>query len=309
MNAVRIPNITNSEESDLSDEDGTNEMILCQDSDNELSNISPLGAPNLSMSRNVVVKLADSIPKHQHYKLFFNNLFTSIPLMIYLTKEGILPLGTVRLNRVPGVVMSAEKQIKKRHRGHRVEKIANIDNVDVSVVSWFDNKIVSTISTYAGSEPKREKRRFFKQESIHKMIPCPNSVLIYNNYMGGVDLLDSMLGFYPMKLAIADALCKAGKSTKQNRVGRPSSSSIQQMYENKRKKVHTKEIPQEDIRKDVFDHFPYWDESTRSRCKFPGCTGKTYIVCTKCTIPLCINEERNCYFAISYCIVYTVASK
>ncbi|XP_072398304.1 uncharacterized protein [Diabrotica undecimpunctata] len=109
------------------------------------SNIVPLGAPNLSMSSNVFVKLENLIPKHQHYKLFFDNWFTSIPLMIYLTKEGSLPLGAVRLNRVPGVVMPAEKEIQKRGRGHIVKKIANIDNVDVSVVSWFDNKIVTTM--------------------------------------------------------------------------------------------------------------------------------------------------------------------
>nr|CAI5848474.1 unnamed protein product [Callosobruchus analis] len=86
--------------------------------------------------------------------------------------------------------------MKKIGRGHMVEKLATIDHEDVSIVSWFDNKIVNTMSTYAGSEPKGEKRRFFKKENAHKMIPCPNSVLIHNIYVGGVDLLDSMLGFY-----------------------------------------------------------------------------------------------------------------
>lgn len=53
--------------------------------------------------------------------------------------------------------------------------------------------------TYVGSKPKGEKR-FFKQEKAYKMISCPNSILIYNNYMGGVNLLDSMLGFYRIKI-------------------------------------------------------------------------------------------------------------
>nr|CAH7744543.1 unnamed protein product [Callosobruchus chinensis] len=255
--------------------------------------------------------------------------------MVYLTKEGILPLGTVRLNRVPGVDMPKEKDMKKIGRGHMVEKVATIDNETVSIVSWFDNKIVNTMSTYAGSEPKGEKRRFFKKENAHKMIPCPDSVLIYNRYMGGVDLLDSMLGFYRIKirskkyylriffhfidmvvvnswllarraekfdmplldtkLAIADSLCKAGQLAKLNKVGRPSNANLQQLYENKRKKGPTKEIPQEDVRKDGFDHLPYWQETDRSRCKYPGCTGKSYIICTKCQIPLCLNKDRNCF--------------
>lgn len=97
------------------------------------------------------------------------------------------------------------------------------------------------------------------------------------------------------KLAIADALCKAGQSAKLNKVGRPSSNNLQQLYENKRKKGPAKEIPQEDIRKDGIDHLPYWDETDRSRCKYPGCAGKTYIICTKCHIPLCLNKDRNCF--------------
>nr|CAH7744540.1 unnamed protein product [Callosobruchus chinensis] len=216
--------------------------------------------------------------------------------MVYLTKEGILPLGTVRLNRVPGVDMPKEKDMKKIGRGHMVEKVATIDNETVSIVSWFDNKIVNTMSTYAGSEPKGEKRRFFKKENAHKMIPCPDSVLIYNRYMGGVDLLDSMLGFYRIKirskkyylriffhfidmvvvnswllarraekfdmplldtkLAIADSLCKAGQLAKLNKVGRPSNANLQQLYENKRKRDQQKKSPKKMFEKMVLIIYP-----------------------------------------------------
>nr|CAI5848473.1 unnamed protein product [Callosobruchus analis] len=57
------------------------------------------------------------------------------------------------------------------------------------------------------------------------------------------------------KLVIADALCKTGQLAKLNKVGRPSNANLQQIYENKRKKGPTNEIPQEHIRKDGFDHF------------------------------------------------------
>nr|CAI5860067.1 unnamed protein product [Callosobruchus analis] len=96
------------------------------------------------------------------------------------------------------------------------------------------------------------------------------------------------------KLAIADAHCKTGQLARLNKVGRPSNANLHQMYENKRKKGPTKEISQEDIRKDGFDHLPYWQETDRSRCKYPGCTGKSYIICNKCQIPLCLNKDRKC---------------
>nr|CAI5845524.1 unnamed protein product [Callosobruchus analis] len=84
--------------------------------------------------------------------------------MVYLTKKDILPLGTVRLKRVPGADMPKEKDMKKVGRGRMVEKVATIDHEDVSIVSWFDNKIVNTMSTYAGSEPKGKKEDFLKGE-------------------------------------------------------------------------------------------------------------------------------------------------
>lgn len=78
--------------------------------------------------------------------------------------------------------------------------ITNVDGVTITAVSWLDNKIVNMVSTYAGSQPVIEKKRFFKSENRHKIITCPNVVGVYNSYMGGVDLIDSMLGYYRIPL-------------------------------------------------------------------------------------------------------------
>lgn len=72
--------------------------------------------PDLGASSNVVVKLSETIPKYVNYKLFFDNWFTSIPLQIYLTKNGILPLGTVRANRVPDYQFPNESDMKKKRK-------------------------------------------------------------------------------------------------------------------------------------------------------------------------------------------------
>nr|CAI5869258.1 unnamed protein product [Callosobruchus analis] len=108
---------------------------------------------------------------------------------------------------------------------------------------------------------------------------------------------------------LLDTNCRCflqNRTIRLNKVGRPSNANIQLMYENKRKKEPTKEVPQEDIRKDGFDDLPYWQETDRSRCKYPGCRGKSYIICTKCQIPLCLNKDRSCTFSyrINNVIIY-----
>ncbi|KAJ3655789.1 hypothetical protein Zmor_014902 [Zophobas morio] len=104
--------------------------------------------------------------------------------MTHLTKEGILPRGTVRIKRIPGCVMSDEKTPKKQGKGTIEVKVAIKDNTKVSVVSWYDNKVATIISMYVGSKPTGEKKWYFSTDKIHKMIPCPQSILVYNKYMG-----------------------------------------------------------------------------------------------------------------------------
>jgi hypothetical protein len=52
----------------------------------------------------------------------------------------------------------------KKGRGSIVEKVTVVEAVELSAVSWYDNKLVTTLSMYVGSQPQTEKRRFFEQE-------------------------------------------------------------------------------------------------------------------------------------------------
>lgn len=70
-------------------------------------------APNLGVSGNVETRLSATVPKGKKFKLFFDNWFNSPNLEVYLMKNGILALGTVRINRVPNSKMPTEKELKK----------------------------------------------------------------------------------------------------------------------------------------------------------------------------------------------------
>ena len=65
--------------------------------------------PDLGASADNVVRLSRNIPRNAGYKLYFDNYYTSFNLMVWLAKERIFSLGTVRRNRLPNCKLLTEK--------------------------------------------------------------------------------------------------------------------------------------------------------------------------------------------------------
>ena len=139
-------------------------------------NICAPDEPDMGASSNIVVRLARIIPNFRNYKLYIDNWFNSIPLQIFMYERAILLLGTVRSNRLRQCQLPSEKEMKKEGRGSFLEKVATIDGVTLSVVSWYDNKIVTLLSNFVGSEPVTEVKRFSKAMKETIKITCPNLV-------------------------------------------------------------------------------------------------------------------------------------
>lgn len=59
-------------------------------------NIILPGTPDLGATSNVVIRLSQTIPDFVHHILYFDNFYTSLPLLVYLRARGIYSLGTVR---------------------------------------------------------------------------------------------------------------------------------------------------------------------------------------------------------------------
>ncbi|KAK3868826.1 hypothetical protein Pcinc_025863 [Petrolisthes cinctipes] len=89
-----------------------------------------------------------------------------------------------------------EQMVPFKGRGTHQEKSALVDDVEVRAVKWMDNRSVKLLSTFASVEPKSECKRYDKKKKSTVMIPCPAIVLEYNKFMGGVDLMDSLLSLY-----------------------------------------------------------------------------------------------------------------
>lgn len=85
------------------------------------------GKPDLGASSNIFMRLSREIPRNKNYRLFFDNYFTSLPLLEYLTKN--VSLGTVRRNRIPDCKLPIEKEMLKKERGYSVEYVADVNGV------------------------------------------------------------------------------------------------------------------------------------------------------------------------------------
>ena len=55
-----------------------------------------------------VLRFTEQLPKDQNYRLFFDNWFSTFPLLINLYSMGTLATATSRSNRIPGCPLMAD---------------------------------------------------------------------------------------------------------------------------------------------------------------------------------------------------------
>lgn len=291
--------------------------------------------PDLGASSNVVVRMARGVPRHQNYQLYFDNYFTSLPLVEYLAKQGILSLGTVRRNRIPNCKLPVEKEVMKKERGFSMEYVADMDGIDVSNVIWKDNKVVTLVSSFAGELPKAQVRRYDKANKKYINIDLPHIVGEYNRHMGGVDLIDSIMGRYKimirskrwhvrmfyhiLDLTMANSwlLYRRVRKTKNLKDKQMSSADFRlevgeslcklSQKPNIKNRRSIESAIQAKKHKGPAQHVPplavrqdqigHWPiwVEKRIRCKFPQCTGVSQTICEKCGVALCYNKQNNCF--------------
>ena len=288
----------------------------------------------LGQGADVVLKLASTLVSHVNYKLYADNLFTSLNLLLKLKERGIHYTGTVRKNRLAGCTMREEKTLMKSGRGsydHRVEQ-----NNNIVAVRWLDNKVVTLFSTLTGIEPLGSAKRWDKKKKAYVEVPMPAVIDQYNKHMGGIDLLDSFLAQYRFKMKsrrwylylfwhfLMVALVNAWNVYRQEYklLGLPVKNmmnrrNFQASVASSLVKVNSKgtvgrpstsrsplqspqpprkkqRLPDDDVRKDGYCHWPKKIEK-RGRCKLCE-VNNTNTVCTKCEVRLCFVEDRNCFY-------------
>ncbi|XP_046383469.1 piggyBac transposable element-derived protein 2-like [Ischnura elegans] len=286
----------------------------------------------LGISGDIVIRLAENIPKHKNFKLYCDNWFSSPKLFSQLRKDGILAAGTIRRNRLGQCTLKSDKELKKQGRGsfdYRLEKSEN-----TFVLKWLDNKPVYLISNFVGAHPVENVRRWSVAEKRYIDVPQPNIVRAYNKHMGGVDKQDMLLELYRtnlkgkryylrvifhfIDLSVVNAWllyrrhCEQLKEKYMPLIEFKLSVAHALLYfgpniSNKRGRpssspsVEGKGVakrtftprPVADVRFDGIDHWPL-HVNTKNRCKL-CIKSYTRVKCEKCNLPLCFSNEKNCF--------------
>ena len=85
-------------------------------------------------AESIVLQLAKQIPKHKQYRLFFDNWFSTLNLMIKLQTMSILKTVTLRANRLGNCPSSIEKDLKRAGRSSFVSR--KYQNLHIHLVKW-----------------------------------------------------------------------------------------------------------------------------------------------------------------------------
>ena len=139
----------------------------------------------------VVMKLCHEIFNKNHH-IYFNNLFTSVPLMNDLLWQNTYACGTVHLNKrhLPDAVKWPGRMVHGSYKSYQYENTNLVANV------WQDNKTVRVLSTNSNPRNVLETSHRIGWDVVQ--INQPENVNLYNKNMNAVDQHDQLWLQYPV---------------------------------------------------------------------------------------------------------------
>ena len=126
---------------------------------------TPPIADELGVKGNTMLRLTSGLPPKVGHKVYFDNLFSSIPLLRHLQDKGIWCVSTIRANRMLGAnkQLKSEKQLKQLGRGSMDWRVDA--NREITVIRWYDNGVVQLASTFIGEELGNKVDRWSAKEN------------------------------------------------------------------------------------------------------------------------------------------------
>ena len=271
---------------------------------------------HLQKCAQIVTRLCEHLHGNIGHKLFFENWFTTIDLLIYLKEIGILAIGTVWTNCLQGCPLERNKAIERQGRepiDYRVDL-----NIVIFIVSWMDNSIVQLASNFVGIETMGTLNRRDSLGREKKDIACPKIVSMYNKRMG-VHLADMLIALYRIQCKTTRWYIKtfwhmvdiikadAWILYKREEILRAVSEKSLKFL-----KMFSLEIanaliyammpacrgspiipnPVDDVR---YDNIGYWPVPVSDKKRCCLCQRYARMTCQKCKVTLCLLQDCNCF--------------
>ena len=141
-----------------------------------------------------VLKLIETLPRHQNFRSFFDSWFCSLQLCLHLKVLGFIVTATLRADRMKSCPLPAEKDLKKDGRGSFAFRTDA--NSGLVITKWYDNKCVQICSRNCDPESVENVKRWDRKSKKYNEIRCPTVIKDYNRSMGSFDLSDMLMSLY-----------------------------------------------------------------------------------------------------------------
>ena len=149
-------------------------------------------ATEVGLGERIVLQLNECL-RGGNYHLYFDNFFTTCRLLDTLHSQGLYACGTVFSNRrgFPDGLKSVSGLERGEFRFYqRGPLVASV---------WMDNKPVTMLSTLA--QPDATHTALRKQRNGSRVpVQCSDAVVLYNQYMSGVDRGDQLRQYYRVRM-------------------------------------------------------------------------------------------------------------
>ena len=116
-------------------------------------------------------------------------------LLHYLSKESIYCLGSVRRNTLEKSCKLREKRKILKSDVLRGTYHENVEGTVFLATSWKDNKRVFIAFYLCWFWTNGHNTRYDRKLKMNVQISCPRVIKECNTHMGGVDLMDSFIGW------------------------------------------------------------------------------------------------------------------
>lgn len=269
-----------------------------------------------------IVKTFISDLEFSYRKVYFDNYFTTPSLLDYLYKKGIYATGTVRINRknMPRDFCNSTNKLERGEYEYIISK-------NIILFKWMDKKLVFLLSNFHDPNSYQIIRRKGKN-GAKEDLQCPELIIDYNKYMGGVDRADQrkesysldrkskrfwlriFFSFLNVTLSNAFILFKDRTNSSLTYLKFLSSITTSLIEENKIRKCSSPGVNSNKKKNKTFGrkiqfgfknnnepHLPI--VGIQGKCAFCSTKKNQYrssYHCTHCNRAFCMNSKRNCFY-------------